>query len=281
MVLDGKICMVTGATAGIGLVTARELARKGAAVIVVGRDAAKGERVVREIRAATDNERVGFQRADLSRQADIRRLAHEFADGHPRLDVLVNNVGAILARRQLSADGIEMTFALNHLSYFLLTHQLLPRLREAPAGRIVNVSSAAHRGAELDFDDLQCERGYSGWRTYQRSKLANLLFTYELARRLEGSSVTANALHPGFVASRFGLNNGPLFRFGIRIAFMVSAIPVDEGAQTSIHLASSPEVEEVNGKYFIKCEPAESSPASRDPAAARRLWEISEAMTAS
>lgn len=279
--MEGKICMVTGATAGIGLVTARELARKGATIVVVGRDAAKGERVVREIRAATGNERVGFQQADLSRQADIRRLAREFAEGHPRLDVLVNNVGAILARRQLSADGIEMTFALNHLSYFLLTDQLLPRLREAPGGRILNVSSAAHRGAELDFDDLQCERGYSGWRAYQRSKLANLLFTYELARRLEGSTVTANALHPGFVASRFGLNNGPLFRFGIRVAFMVSAISVDEGAQTSVHLASSPEVEGVNGKYFVKCAPAESSPASRDPAAARRLWEISESMTAS
>lgn len=281
MLLEGKICMVTGATAGIGFVTARELARKGAAVVVVGRNPAKGERVVQEIRAITGNQRVEFERADLSKQADVRRLARDFADRYPQLDVLVNNVGAILATRQLSADGIEMTFALNHLSYFLLTNLLLPKLKAAPAGRIVNVASAAHRGAELDFDDLQCERRYSGWKAYQRSKLANLLFTYELASRLDGSTVTANALHPGFVASRFGLNNGPLFRLGMRIAFMVSAIPVEEGAQTSVYLASSPEVGGMTGRYFIKCKPAESSAASRDPEAARRVWEISEAMTAS
>lgn len=272
--------MVTGATAGIGLVTARELARKGARVVVVGRDAVKGERTVREISDETGNERVGFQRADLSVQSEVRRLARNFVEEHPRLDVLVNNAGAIFTRRRLSADGIEMTFALNHLSYFLLTKLLLDSLAAAPAGRVVNVSSAAHGGAELDFDDLQCERGYTGWRAYQRSKLANLLFTYELARRLEGSGITANALHPGFVASRFGLNNGPLFRLGIRIAFMTSAISVEEGAKTGIHLASSPEVEGVSGRYFVECEPAESSRASRDADTARRLWEISERMTA-
>lgn len=272
--------MVTGATAGIGLVTARELARKGAVVVVVGRDAAKGERVVRDIRSDTGNEWVSFQRADLSVQSDIRRLARNFVEEHPRLDVLVNNAGAIFNRRQTSADGIEMTFALNHLNYFLLTNLLLDRLTAAPAGRIVNVSSGAHRGAEIDFDDLQCERSYSGWRAYQRSKLANLLFTLELARRLDGSAVTANALHPGFVASRFGLNNGLLFRFGIRIAFMTSAIPVDEGAKTSVYLASSPEVADVSGRYFVKCRPEEPSPAAQDPDAARRLWEVSERMTA-
>lgn len=272
--------MVTGATAGIGLVTARELARKGAVVVVVGRDAAKGERVVREIRGDTGNEWVTFQRADLSVQSDIRCLARNFVEEHPRLDVLVNNAGAIFNRRQTSADGIEMTFALNHLNYFLLTNLLLDRLTAAPAGRIVNVSSGAHRGATIDFDDLQCERSYSGWRAYQRSKLANLLFTFELARRLDGSTVTANALHPGFVASRFGLNNGPLFRFGIRIAFMTSAIPVDEGAKTSVYLASSPEVADVSGRYFVKCRPEEPSSPAQDPDAARRLWEVSERMTA-
>ncbi len=277
--MDGKIVMVTGGTSGIGFVTARELAAKGATVVIVGRDDARGARAVAAIRRHTGNDWVSFQRADLSRQAEIRRLARNFVEEHPRLDVLVNNAGAIFTERQLSADGLEMTFALNHLAYFLLTNLLLDRLRAAGAARVVNVASRAHEGASIDFADLQSERSYSGWRAYQRSKLANILFTYELARRLEGTGVTANALHPGFVASNFGMNNKLLFRLGLRLAFLVSAIDVEEGAQTPIHLASAPELEGVSGRYFVRKQPAESSPRSRDPETARRLWEVSEQLT--
>ena len=276
--MEGRICMVTGGTSGIGLVTARELAAKGATVVIVGRDPARGGRAVAEIRRRTGNHRVVFQRADLSAQAEIRRLARDFAEEHPRLDVLVNNAGAIFMKRRLSADGIEMTFALNHLNYFLLTSLLLGRLMAAGAGRVVNVASRAHVGAALDFGDLQNERNYRGWTAYQRSKLANILFTYELARRLEGTRVTANALHPGFVATRFGMNNPLWFRLAMRLAFL-KAIDEEEGAATSIHLASAPEVEGISGRYFAKRRPVKSSPESRDPETARRLWEVSERLT--
>lgn len=275
----GKTVMVTGGTAGIGLVTARELARMGAHVVIVSRNQQKGERVVRELRRATGNEWIAFQRADLSSLDEIRRVARNFAEEHARLDVLVNNAGAFFQRRQESADGIEMTFALNHLSYFLLTNLLLDRLRAADGGRIVNVSSRAHVGAELDFADLEMKRGYKGWVAYRRSKLANIHFTRALARRLEGTGVSTNALHPGFVATNFGLNNSLPFRIGMKLAFWTSAIGVEEGAQTPIHLASSPEVEGVTGRYFVKCADVQPSPAAGDDGAAERLWEVSERMT--
>lgn len=273
--MQDKIVMVTGGTAGIGLVTARELAAQGATVILVGRDETRGERAAGEIRRATSNSRVGFKRADLSRQSEVRRLARDFAEAHPRLDVLVNNAGAIFNERRVSAEGIEMTLALNHLNYFLLTHLMLDRLQAAPAGRIVNVASRAHQGASIDFADLQMESGYSGWRAYQRSKLMNIMFTYELARRLGPGGVTVNALHPGFVASSFGMNNGLLFRAALRLAMTVSAIDVDKGAETSVYLAQSPDVAGVTGRYFVKRREAHSSAASQDQAAQARLWEES------
>jgi NAD(P)-dependent dehydrogenase (short-subunit alcohol dehydrogenase family) len=278
--MDGKICLVTGGTAGIGLVTARSLAEQGAQVIVVGRDRRKGEAAT----AAPGDRRTGavtFAAADLTVQGEIRRLAGELRDRLPRLDVLVNNAGAMFGRRTLSADGIEMTFALNHLGYFLLTHELLPLLRAAPRARIVNVASRAHRGVKLHFDDLQHQRRYTGWIAYKRSKLANLLFTYELARRLEatgGTRVTANALHPGFVATDIGVANGLLAGIVWR-AVALAAIPPEEGARTSIHLASAPEVDGVSGQYFVKCRPERSSEVSYDREAARRLWEISAELT--
>jgi retinol dehydrogenase 12 len=275
--MEGRICIITGGTSGIGKVAAREIAAKGATVVLVGRDEGKGVRTVAEIRGRTGNDWVSFQRADLSRQAEIRRLARNLVEAHPRIDVLVNNAGALFMQRRLSADGIEMTFALNHLGYFLLTNLLLERLLAAEAARIVNVASRAHEGATIDFDDLQGERGYTGWRAYQRSKLANILFTAELARRLAGTRVTANALHPGFVATRFGMNNGLLFRIGMRLAF-TTAIGEEEGARTTVHLATSPEVDGVTGRYFVQCREAEPSAAARDMQAARRLWEISERM---
>jgi NAD(P)-dependent dehydrogenase (short-subunit alcohol dehydrogenase family) len=206
--MKDKICLVTGATSGIGLVTSRELARQGAHVVVVGRNPAKLDATVRQIQAQTGSRVVESLRCDLSSLHQVRELARHFRDGHPRLDVLVNNAGGMWLRRELTTDGLEMTFAVNHLAYFLLTHLLLEMLRASAPARVVNVSSDAHRRATLDFDNLQGKRGYAGWRQYCRSKLMNLLFTYELARQIEGSGVTANALHPGWVATGFGGNNG-------------------------------------------------------------------------
>jgi NAD(P)-dependent dehydrogenase (short-subunit alcohol dehydrogenase family) len=275
--MSGKTSLVTGATSGIGAVAALELARRGATVIVAGRDRARCAETVRHIRARAGNNAVEAVVADLSVQAEIRRLAGEVRGRFPRLDVLLNNAGALFLKRQLSADGFEMTFALNHLAYFLLTHLLLDRLKASAPARVVNVASAAHRGARLNFDDLQGERGYRGYRAYRQSKLANLLFTYELARRLEGTGVTANALHPGVVATRFGRNNwlwrlwGPVFR--------LFAISPAQGAETLVHLASAPEVERVSGKYFVKKQAVPSSPESYDRAAAERLWKASADLT--
>jgi retinol dehydrogenase 12 len=276
--MEGKICMVTGGTAGIGLVTARELAERGATVIVVGRNAQKGERVVRELKAQTGNQWIAFQHADLSRQEEVKRLARQFVEEHPRLDVLVNNAGAIYHERQVSAEGIEMTLALNHLNYFLLTGLLLDRLRAAAPARIVNVASRAHENARLDIADLQSTRDYGGWRAYCNSKLANILFTFGLARRLQAEAITVNALHPGFVRSDFGHNNGPFFRLAMKIA-MLGAISVEAGAATSIHLATAPELAGVTGRYFVRQQLAASSPASRDAALGDALWRESEALT--
>jgi NAD(P)-dependent dehydrogenase (short-subunit alcohol dehydrogenase family) len=281
--MQGKICLITGATAGIGEITAREMARLGATVVGVGRDAQKSAAVAAHIRAETGNDRVEYLLADLSSQAAVRRLAETFKGQYARLDVLINNAGAFYGRRQESVDGVELTFALNHLSYFLLTTLLLDVLKASAPARIVNVSSEAHAGTSMNFDDLEGKTRFSGWRAYAQSKLANVLLTYELARRLEGSGVTANALHPGFVATNFALNNftfpGARLAIGFyRLFLKLASIPPEEGAQTSLYLATSPEVEGVTGKYFVKCRAAPSSPASHDPTAARRLWEISEQM---
>ena len=210
--LAGKVCMVTGATSGIGKITARELARHGAAVVVVGRSEARSEATVSQIRRQTANPSADYLLADLSSQQEIRRLAREFESRYSRLDVLVNNAGAIMLSRRESVDGIEMTLALNHLAYFLLTNLLLDRLKSSAPARIVNVSSNSHQRAKLDFDDLQHRSRYWGYRAYAWSKLENILFSYELARRLEGTGVTVNALHPGLVGTNFLANNGALGR---------------------------------------------------------------------
>jgi retinol dehydrogenase 12 len=277
--LHGKVCMVTGATSGIGLVTAQALARQGATLIVVGRNAERGAATVSRIRQETGNAAVESMIADLSAQGQVRQLASEVQRRFSRLDVLVNNAGALFARRQLSQDGMEMTFALNHLAYFLLTNLLLDHLKASPAARIVNVSSEAHRGARLDFGDLQGERNYRGYRAYARSKLANILFTYELARRLEGTGIAANTLHPGFVATNFGRNNRSFTAGLFRILQLVAAISPEEGAQTIIYLASSPEVTGITGEYFVKQKAVRSSQVSYDRAAAERLWQVSAEIT--
>ncbi|HWG45798.1 MAG TPA: SDR family oxidoreductase [Gemmataceae bacterium] len=276
--MQGKTVLITGATDGIGLVATRELARLGATVVAVGRNADKTAAVVERIRLETGNPRVEGMLADLSSQRDIHRLVQQFRERHDRLHVLLNNAGALFHPRRESVDGIEMTFALNHLGYFLLTNLLLDVLKASAPARIINVSSAAHRRAKLNFDDLQYRRRYRGMGVYSASKLANLLFTYELARRLQGTGVTVNALHPGLVATRFAVGSSWVGRV-LRGLIWCFGISPEQGARTLIYLASSPEVEGVTGKYFQNEKMVESSPASRNEDAARRLWDISEVLT--
>jgi NAD(P)-dependent dehydrogenase (short-subunit alcohol dehydrogenase family) len=270
--------MVTGATAGIGAVASQEIARTGATVVVVGRNPDKCAATVTQIKQQTGNPRVDFLLADLSVQQSIHELAAVFKTRYGRLDVLLNNAGAVYLRRQESADGIELTFALNHLSYFLLTHLLIDVLKATSPSRIVNVASDAHRGNKLNFDDLEARQRYQAFPVYGRSKLANILFTYELARRLANTHITVNALHPGFVASSFGKNNGWLGRIVMNIVHRFAISPA-EGARTPVYLATSSAVAEVTGKYWEKEKAVASSPETYDEAAAQRLWRISEQMT--
>jgi len=276
--LAGKVCIVTGATAGIGQVTAHALAQRGATVVIIGRDAPKAERVAWDIRAQTGSALVSYMVADLSSQVAIRQLAQQILSEYPHIDVLINNAGAAFTSRQVSVDGIEMTWALNHLAYFLLTNLLLERLKASGYARIINVSSDQHTHGKIRFDDLEGKQRYNGLAAYQQSKLANLLFTYELARRLEGTGVTVNALHPGLVATNLWTNNGFLGKL-LRRGLNLFSISAEAGAHTSIYLTTSPDVEGVTGKYFVKEKAVSSSPASYDEAAARRLWEVSAAMT--
>ncbi len=276
--MAGKICLVTGATNGIGRVTALELAHMGANVVIVGRDPARCALTAADLREESDNPDVDFLVADLSSQEDIRRLADEFKERHQRLDVLVNNAGAIHMSRRKSVDGIEMTFALNHLSYFLLTNLLLDVLSASAPARVVNVASVVHEKAKIDLFDIHAPRHYSGFRAYSRSKLCNLLFTYELARRLEGTGVTANALHPGLVATNILTNNGILGRF-LNMMLGVRGISVEAGALTSVYAASSTDLEGVSGKYLDKKQIVPSSARSFDEAQAAELWELSASLT--
>jgi NAD(P)-dependent dehydrogenase (short-subunit alcohol dehydrogenase family) len=272
----GKTCIITGATGGIGLATAARLGALGARLVLVGRDRDKGAAALARLRADVPRVAVEMHYGDLSRPDEVLRLADALLYAAPRIDVLLNNAGAIYARRETTPDGLELTFALNHMGYFRLTSLLHPRLIASAPARVVNVASEAHRGAALDFEDLQSSKAYNGWRAYQRSKLANILFTRELSRRLEGTSVTANCLHPGFVASGFGDNNRGIWRFGIAIGKLLAAIPVERGAETPAYVASSPELDGVSGRYFDKCRDREPDAPARDNRAAARLWAESE-----
>ena len=276
--MQNKICLITGATSGIGQATAMGLAKIGATVIVAGRDEKRCQNTVAHIQQETGNFHVDYLLADLSVQAQIRQMAEEFKSRYQRLDVLVNNAAAIFFFRRVSADGIEMNFALNHLAYFLLTNLLLDMLKASVPARIVNVASNSHYGQHLDFDNLELKRGYNPMRAYGRSKLCNLYFTYELARRLEGTGVTVNAMHPGFVHTNMGANNGWLVRLFLPLVHRNSLTP-EQGASTAVYLSSSPDVEGVTGKFFVRKRERASDPVSHDEAAARRLWEVSEEMT--
>ncbi len=274
--MNGKICMVTGANAGIGKVTARELAKMGAHVVMVCRSAERGEAAKKEV-TQTATGQVDLMIADLSSQASIRALAATYLEKYDRLDVLINNAGVLFMERSESVDGLEMTFALNHMGYFLLTDLLLDKIKASAPARIVNVSSMAHSRGAINFDDLQAEQKFGGMDVYSSSKLANILFTTELARRLDGTGVTANSLHPGFVRSNFGDNNGRLMKIVMPIAKLF-AINTDKGAETSIYLASSPDVEGVTGLYFVKKKAVTPSEAAQETAVAERLWQVSETL---
>ena len=278
--MAGMSVLVTGGTGGIGKATATGLAALGARVGITGRDQARTEAAAAGIRASAGSLAVDAFAADLSVQAGVRRLAAHVLDTYPRLDVLVNNAGGFWAHRHVTADGLEHTFALNHLAPFLLTSLLLDRLTASAPARIVTVSSGAHARARIDFDDLQGERTYSGQRAYSQSKLASVMFTYELARRLEGTGVTATVLHPGVVRTSFGAEDQAAYLAAmIGVARLFMKTPA-QGASTPVYLASSPQVEGITGRYFVNRKPRTSSKASYDTAAAARLWQISADLTA-
>ena len=274
--MNDKLILVTGSNTGIGFATALELARSGATVIASARDAEKGRRAVEEMRRRTGNEKIELLVGDLGSLAGVHRLADDFLDRWDRLDVVINNAGLILSRRSETEDGFETTFAVNHLAPFLLTHRLLGRLKDSSPSRIVNVASRAHVRARLDFDDLHNRRLYRSMDVYSQSKLANILFTRELARRLEGTGVTANCLHPGVVRSDLGASGdmGGFLRLGWLLVQPFFLSP-EKGARTSIYLAQSPDVADVSGEYFDNCRPSKSSSRSRNLGDAERLWTVS------
>jgi NAD(P)-dependent dehydrogenase (short-subunit alcohol dehydrogenase family) len=278
--VDGKTCLITGATSGIGKEIAAGLAAMGHSVILVGRSRAKCEAVSDEMAQRLGRiDGVSFLVADLSSQSSIRKMAKEFSEGHDRLDVLVNNAGVFKGHRETTEDGIEYTFAVNHLAPFLLTSLVVDKLRSAGRSRVVTTSSIAHRGARMDFDDIQFKnRRYNGIAAYSQSKLANILFTKELARQLQGTGITANCFHPGGVRTNLAQDNPWYYRLAWNVAtpFLVSP---ERGADTGIYLASSAEVEGVNGRYFVKRKDTEPSSAANDEAAAGRLWNVSKELT--
>jgi NAD(P)-dependent dehydrogenase (short-subunit alcohol dehydrogenase family) len=270
--MQGKVVVITGGTSGIGEVAAQKLASMGARMVIVARNRKRGEAAIERLRRVGARARHTVHYADLSVLADMNRVGQEIAAAEPRIDVLINNAGAIFQSREVTADGLERTFATNHVSYFVLTHLLRDRLIAAAPARVVNTSSDAHRSGRMNFDDLQAARSYSGFAVYGRSKLCNILFTRELARRLMGTGVTANSLHPGFVATRFANDaGGPLAVF-FRIAKKAFAISPEKGADTMVYLASSGEVANVTGEYFYKRRPKTPTQEARDDAAAKRLW---------
>jgi len=275
--MNGRTCLITGATDGIGKEAAIELAKKGCNLILIGRNKEKGEKVVEQIRKVADSYvDIDYFTADLMLMKEVSRVADEVSRKYPKIDVLLNNVGAYFAFRGLTEEGFERTFALNHLGYFLMTKKLLPLVEKSNYKRIVNVSSSAHYGIDFEFDNLNGEKKYSGFDIYKKSKLANVMFTYELAKRVKDKGITANCLHPGFVSTNFGKNNNFLWRNVIRVAMWLTAINVKDGAKTSIHLACSDEVKDITGRFFANCEVKKGSSKAKNEEHNRKLWDISE-----
>ena len=277
--MKGKTVVATGATSGIGEAAVLALARMGARIVFVARDQRRAEAALVKLERQAPRLGHSVHLADLSLVAEARRIGLAIAAQERRVDVLINNAGAMFSGRRVTAEGLELTFALNHMAYFTLTTALRDRLAASAPARVVSTSSAAHKGVRLDFSDLQSERRYNGWRAYGHSKLANILFTCELARRLAGTGVTANCFHPGVVATRFGSASGGLTGLLLPLARPFFSSP-EQGADTLVYLASSPDVANVTGAYFVMREAAEPSAAARDDSAAKRLWEASEALVA-
>lgn len=276
--MEGKVVLITGATSGIGKAIAIGLARMGARVVIVARNAKRGRRAQLDIVKRSGSPDVDCLTADFSARKAVRDLANEFRARYERLDVLVNNAAMVTGTRRLTPDGFEVQFFVNHLVYFMLTCLLIDILRASAPSRIVNMSSTAHSSGVIDFDDLQMERRYTGWQAYANTKLANVMFTYELARRLEGTGVTANCVHPGVI------HTGLLRHYSRVLNMIFHALQVffkkpEEGALTPIYVATSPDLDGVTGKYFRKCQPMGTSDASNNLGAQRRLWELSEEMT--
>ena len=275
--MNGRTCLITGATDGIGKEAAIELAKKGCNLILIGRNKEKGEKVVEQIRKIAESYvDIDYFTADLMLMKEVSRVADEVSRKYPKIDILLNNVGAYFAFRDVTEEGFERTFALNHLGYFLMTKKLLPLIEKSNYKRIVNVSSSAHYGIDFEFDNLNGEKKYSGFDIYKKSKLANVMFTYELAKRVKDKGITANCLHPGFVSTNFGKNNNFLWRNVIRVAMWLTAINVKDGAKTSIHLACSDEVKDITGRFFANCQVKKGSSKAKNDEHNRRLWDISE-----
>jgi NAD(P)-dependent dehydrogenase (short-subunit alcohol dehydrogenase family) len=277
--IQGKVVVITGATSGIGQVAARRLARAGARLVLVARDRARGAATLAQLQALAPGIGHVVHYADLSRLAETGRVAREIAAQEPRIDVLINNAGAMYSIRVATEEGLERTFALNHMSYFVLTAGLRDRLLAAAPARVVNTASDAHRMGHLDFADLQSAGTYRPFVAYATSKLCNILFTRELARRLAGQGVTANCFSPGFVATRFADESGGLYAIGVRVAKLF-AIPPKEGAETLVYLATSPDAASMSGEFFYRCRPGTLSAEARDDALAQRLWLESERIAA-
>jgi NAD(P)-dependent dehydrogenase (short-subunit alcohol dehydrogenase family) len=269
--MRGKVVVITGGTSGIGEVAAQRLANMGARIVLVARDKTRGEATMTRLRSGNASPAHSVYYGDLSRLSEMKRLAAEIAAAEPRIDVLINNAGAMFGSRQMTEDNLELTFAVNHMAYFVLTLGLRERLFASSPARVVITASDAHKGRTLDFDDLQSTRGFGGINVYGRSKLCNILFTRELARHWSGEGVTVNCLHPGFVATRFGDSSGGLRSQAVRLA-RIFAISPEKGAETIVYLASSPDVAGVSGEYFYQCRQATPTTGARDDAAARRLW---------
>ncbi len=269
--MQGKVVVITGATSGIGEVAARRLAGMGARIVLVARDKTRGAAALARLRCGDTGVPHSVHYGDLSRISEMKRLAAEIAAAEPRIDVLINNAGAMFSSRRVTEDNLELTFAVNHMAYFVLTQGLRERLLASSPARVVNTASGAHKGRVLDFADLQSAREYAAVDVYGRTKLCNILFTRELSRHWRGRGVTANCLHPGFVATRFGNGSGGFLSLGMRLA-KTFAIPPEKGAETIVYLASSPDVAGVSGEYFYECRRATPTTAARDDAAAERLW---------